>query len=392
LSGSINHYKRHAMAHLSQLGALQSFADVDGSAVAIISLILRRGDPFNAIQNLKATPFGATLPNSHQLVNIVYMLKERVQQALLSECAQAQYANFALDGWSDPTLRRYQGITVRLIRPDFTFRVHLLAFKYMEHIHETRLELDRLLQWVTEKYKLQSKVLNRCTDRASINLGQWVRLPFDRDRFFGDCWMPCACHVLNNFLGAFVKDAHRLIKPVLQLQAAFRSRACFIAYLIEQKAPLRAIPSFSEVRWYSAFDLFEALETMWPYMVAYAAQEKLTLPQLSPHTLDMIIALKKLARAFVKAQRELEADSWGTGSRFAGHLMAIKHRVAQFAERFRVPLTHFNRCLNRFMTKFHKQWCIFVMLTILDPGVALPFPSTRSRIKRRRQGCWRWLT
>jgi hypothetical protein len=378
--GSINHYVRHATAHLNQEAALRTFADVDGTAVGIVSKIFERGDPFNEIQRYHrtgatATTFGSTLPNSHQLVGIVYMLKERVQEAILQECAQAQYVNFALDGWSDPTLRRYQGVTARLIHPDLTVSVRLLAFKYMEHVHESRLELDRLLLWVTEKYKLKDKLLSRCTDRASINLGD-ANNPFRPDKFFGDCcWVPCACHLLNNFLTAFVKDADAYVQPILRLASAFRTRACFTAYLWEQKAPVHRIPKFSEVRWYSSFDLFQALETLWPFMTAYVAQERLVIPDLSQEVFEMIVRLKKLTRSFQRAQLQLESDDFGTGSRFAGHLMSVTHNVTRFAEDFHMPLKHFNASIRRFRTDFRSQWYIFVMLTILDPGVRLEIDS-----------------
>jgi hypothetical protein len=49
------------------------------------------------------------------------------------------------------------------------------------------------------------------------------------------------------------------------------------------------IPKFSEVRWYSSFDLFQALETLWPLMTAYVAQERLVIPDLSQEVFEMIV-------------------------------------------------------------------------------------------------------
>jgi hypothetical protein len=76
---------------------------------------------------------------------IMYMLKTEIRDAIRCECAPAQYVNLALDGWSDPRRRRYEGVTVHLIRADLVTSVHLLAFRKLLHVHDTSHELDRLI-------------------------------------------------------------------------------------------------------------------------------------------------------------------------------------------------------------------------------------------------------
>jgi hypothetical protein len=304
------------------------------------------------------------------MVGITHLLKRAVRAQICSECHAAEFASLSLDGWSDPGKRRYQGVTCRLISPEGEVSLRLLAFKYVQFVHENASELYQLTQWVENKYGIGDKLVNRGTDRASINLAH-SRMGRGVPTFFGDLWMPCACHLLNNFLDAFMVDVRALVHSVFNLQAIFDRRPCFVTYLERENAPLRAIPSFCQVRWYSAAGLFNALETLWPHMVGYAREERVRIPDLTDEVLQTISALKKLANCFVKAQLDLESDAIGTGSRFPGHLMGVRHCVANFSAQTRTPVPKFEQKIDSFLTTFRKQWHVFVMQAIVNPTVSI---------------------
>jgi hypothetical protein len=300
----------------------------------------RRGDPFSRIDTLWETPFRSNTSNSHQLVNIVSLLKTAVQESIWNECPETEFVNVAFDGWSDPTRRRYEGITMWLITPDQTTRVHLLVFKSREWMHETSRQLYRLISWLLDKYGIRNRLVNRCT-ACSLNLSH-SRIAWNEIAFFG--------------------QSQRLMKPVFILQNKFHHREYLIIDLEQTQVPPRVGMSFSEVHWYSADDRFNAVNILWKFMVKYDRREKLEIEELNDQILDTIRALKKLICHFVKTQQDLESEEVRTGNKFAGHFMSVCYRVIQFATQFNVTFPKFQRPLDAFFRKYPVQSQVFIML------------------------------
>jgi hypothetical protein len=84
----------------------------------------------------RGVPAGQWLPSQKQLAHIAQILKARVQESLRESCERAQSVNFAVNGWSDPRGRRYQGVTIRFVDGIGATPAALLAIKDVKSVHE----------------------------------------------------------------------------------------------------------------------------------------------------------------------------------------------------------------------------------------------------------------
>jgi hypothetical protein len=183
--------------------------------------------------------------------------------------------------------------------------------------------------------------------------------------------MPCCCHVLNNFLKTFLSEIRHLSDPVFRITGVFRSASRFRNFLIYREAPLVSIPTYTEVRWYSAYELFRALRILWPFMLDFVHETNMHVPDLTDEVVATIEGLEIVFLKFMKAQQQLESDSFATGSTFAGHLMGIRRRVQDFKKRFGVKTNSFGAYVQTFLRCYHRQWLVLVLQTILNPALRL---------------------
>jgi hypothetical protein len=381
--GTVAHYVNHSKRHDDYARRCRDLSDPQGVAVAFVSFLFQTGAPFLGIETLRVALPGQELPSQHQLPIIMQMLKGKVKETIRRECATALFVNLAMDGWTDPGHRKYQGITLRTVQSNTQTRVYLAAMKAVLPRHETGPVLAKYLENVVRRYSLREKLVNICTDRGSANVKAFHNTPKLED-FFCRLWIPCCCHLLNNFLQIFMREIRVLTSPIFRLSSAFRAGSRFRAYLMSVNAPLESIPSYTEIRWYSAYEMFRALDILWPHMVAFAEIEKMEVADLTEETCTTLRALKTVFAKFVKAQNQLESDSFGTGSTFSGYLMGVRYRVRSFKDAFGVKTAKFEQAIDRFMHGYETQWLVFVMQTILNPTVRLeadtPFDEeTRTR-------------
>jgi hypothetical protein len=91
--------------------------------------------------------------------------------------------------------------------------------------------------------------------------------------------------------------------------------------------------------------------------------------QLTDLTLEDISDIKCVFALFVKAQTQLESDSFASGSTFVGHVRGICHRIEGLKERYHVEKVKFELYLALSQRSWHRHWLVFVLQTILNPSV-----------------------
>jgi hypothetical protein len=123
------------------------------------------------------------IPSHEQLPVILQILKSKVKDVIRAECATAAFVNIALDGWSDPMGRHYQGITLRIVQSNGGTVVYLAAMKSTLE-YESADVLQSYLRNVVRRYKTADKLLSICTDRGAPNL-KAVRNDPPVEDFFG---------------------------------------------------------------------------------------------------------------------------------------------------------------------------------------------------------------
>jgi hypothetical protein len=86
-----------------------------------------------------------------------------------------------------------------------------------------------------------------------------------------------------------------LYRLVLNVQKAVRGNSGVVTDLRKEKGPRQARPPISTVRWFSPCELFQALGELWDYMLTYAHDEKLTIPDLNHDTRQELDTMKAVS-------------------------------------------------------------------------------------------------
>jgi hypothetical protein len=117
------------------------------------------------LEFFRGLPAGQCLPSQKQLGYIAQILKARVQESLRESCERAEYVNLAVDGWSDPRGRRYQGVTIRFVDGIGATPAALIALKEVKSVHECAGELSAMVRYFQGQFRIAEKTLNSCSER-----------------------------------------------------------------------------------------------------------------------------------------------------------------------------------------------------------------------------------
>jgi hypothetical protein len=302
----------------------------------------------------------------------VKILKEHVETDIRPQCARSEMMSLAVDGWSDPRGCKYQSVTARHVDPNtLSARSRLLAMKEIKCVHESRGELQVMLERLQGKYGIQGKVRNLCTDRASINESAFRVQSADLSSAFGESllWLPCGCHLLNNVLSFFLDRIRHRLKPIFYLQQRFRKCGPFLSSLLQEKSKVTSISSVSTVRWFSSNSLFQSLLPICDRMVRFSEMENYRIPQLNDAVRGDIERLRGLTVLFLAAQKDLEGDGYRSASRTIPHLLGIQKKLDEFREDEPDAVCAVHDYIGGLQEHSEKEWDLFTLMTCLHPSV-----------------------
>jgi hypothetical protein len=300
-------------------------------------------------------------------------VKDELEGKLMGECEASGYVSLALEGWSDPRGRRYQGVTVRVLTTAHHMlqtETHLLALDEIKTIHESAEELKAIIARVRRRYG-RAICLNVCSDRGSLNIKAFrndihpVQARLDGQTI----WFPCICHIWNNILNAFFKSIGELLAPIFRIQRRFRKSGRFETYLIQHHSRTTVTPSTSMVRWYSSDALLRALLELWPLMPLFQEQEGFAVPEPNDGVRDLIGHLRRLTEEFCAAQHELETDNWAGGSNFISRWLAIRGHIGDCRPFAEEAVTKTLEYMAGIEAEFDGEWGAFTLTTFLNPSL-----------------------
>jgi hypothetical protein len=283
----MGHDNQHLKTHARRLDEYGNYTDKQEILYIVIRLILERGEPASLLTwcPQRSPEACGVLPWEHSFRDMTKRVKDELEGKLMGECEASGYVSLALEGWSDPRGRRYQGVTVRVpTAADHMLQTetHLLALHEIKTIHESAEELRAIIARVRRRYGL-AICLNICTDRGSLNITAFrndihaLQALLDGQTI----WLPSTCHILNNVLNAFFKSIGELLAPIFRIQHRFRKSGPFQTYHIRHHSRTTAIPCTSMVRWYSSHALLSVLLELRPLMLAFQEQKGFAVPELN---------------------------------------------------------------------------------------------------------------
>jgi hypothetical protein len=375
--GSISHYRQHAYRHRMKRDGPDPGADHEPTT-AVISFLLARGEPLSSMEFLRHTDLRRHVPSEVVLDTVRRVVRCRLDDRLRELCLSSDAVNLAVDGWTDPRGRRYEGVTVQLIsHVSLTATTAVLALKEIKGVHQNSAELRVAVERIQARFGIAEKTITVCTDRAAMN-ERAFRGDLAQRFFEGTFWLPCVCHFLNNLLGRFLHNIPDVVAPIFKLQQRFRKHGPFMSFLESRNVRAQAIPSYSTVRWYSSNAVFSALLRLWDHMVAFAQQEHLTVDELDEQVKANTEMLAQLTGRFADAQKGLESDELGVGSRFIGTLLSVTHCVEKLEEQQPTAVQGFRTQVEDFKGRYPQEYHLLLLMTYLDPSVQFVIGRTCS--------------
>jgi hypothetical protein len=358
---SITKYKKHVALH-SDNALPPLIVEPELVRLELIGNHLQRGDPFRAIDSLRRLSVGRDLPNRRQLVSIIHLLHMRIIPELIEEVQKAKFVNLAIDGWTDPCNRRYQGVTARFVSETNKVKSAVLVLKEVMEVHETGVMVRAVVDNVVEKFGLQEKIVNICTDRDSKNTCAFRTHPLPP----GCHWIPCAAHFLNLILQHFYENAAEIVDQIFHMAATLRKRPAFTAFLQAHGSTHLRLPAFSRIRWYSSTVLFTRLQQEWHLITEYCNSEDLQFPALQ--ALKHITVLSQLASSFQQTELALEGDHFASGAHFMPKLLRILYNINKFATDYPKAVQAVNAYVDEFKAKFGREYLMFLLATFFYGG------------------------
>jgi hypothetical protein len=86
-------------SHENRLAEARQLADPTGTPDATVEFVLSHGVPLSSLDWFRRKmPGGSCLPDPGAFREILRLLKDEVERALLAECEASQYAAFAMHG------------------------------------------------------------------------------------------------------------------------------------------------------------------------------------------------------------------------------------------------------------------------------------------------------
>jgi hypothetical protein len=103
-------------------------------------------------------------------------------------------------------------------------------------------------------------------------------------------------------------------------------------------------------------------------MIDFAHLEGKSVPELNPVVYQDIQMFKELTGAFVTAQKALESNLFGVGSKFIGHFATIHELLQRFPVNPEV-LAIIENYIAEFKNEYQVEWDVFILMTYLNPSV-----------------------
>jgi hypothetical protein len=115
----MGHDNQHLKTHARRLDEYAKYTDTHEMSCIVIRLILERGEPASLLPwcRQRFPEVCGVLPWEHSFRDMTKLMKDELEGKLMRECEASGDVSLAMDGWSDPRGRRYQGVTVPVRTP-----------------------------------------------------------------------------------------------------------------------------------------------------------------------------------------------------------------------------------------------------------------------------------
>ena len=313
------------------------------------SMILKTGRPFSLVQNpdmKNVLKFLGTRQNlTEKCDQIANEIKIKMKFILLS----SSFISVAVDEWSDLTKRRFLGLTARCLH-DGKIQTFFLSLTKIEAIHLNGRELNNIFNMALEKYSLNEKVMAAVSDNCNLMQNSFSYSNILR--------LPCACHLMNLLLKAFIRPSENLIQEITSACRCLKTSVCYTALKDDFNEP--KLQSYTEIRWVSLYKSIKSIQKSRDSIETYYLVEehnekpvKFKFTQKHWDFMDRIIPVLKVYKQAVKI---LEGDSFGMISLVLSSFNKIKVTIENLPNKyFHENILSFKNEYTKIMNEYDDQ-------------------------------------
>lgn len=345
----------------------------------LIQFLLINSLPFILIED----SFLRTICNTcdrKTLTNYVSLIARLIRNSVKSMLNAAQYVTIAFDEWTDGASRRYIGYTVHCM---YEWRFYEMTIEHfpIRQLHITGTYITQITQKVLNDYGIYNKILIACTDNGTNMVKSFNTLPFQR--------IPCVCHCINTFVTHFIEALRDAIfAPIFSEQATLSKSTVFTQFCENMPdMSLSSIPSYTQTRWYSIYELLDHLKKMKTTIYKFYRRKRdnngqLTLEELPdsewiPIKRDLddrifnhVHSLKPFFFSIKKAYKQLESDKFGTISCIIPQYQKVLKQLDKLPQLYVIGVTAFKAAYQEYWNKYFTNFALVLFTaTRLNPFI-----------------------
>ena len=267
-------------------------------------MILKTGRPFSLVADSEMKSILKCLGTRQELAARCEEFSTKIKSKIKYILSSSSYISVALDEWSDLCKRRYLGITARCIY-DGIIKIYFLGLNRITLYHCTGDELFNILKNILESYGIADRVINAVTDNCNLMQNAFTYSNILR--------LPCACHLLNIFMKAFLKPSESTIQEIASAAKCIKTSVCYTALKDDFEEP--RIASYTEIRWLSLYESFKTLslskDSIETFYLIQDHQKQSVKNKLTSFHCEFIEKMLPVLKSYKSIVKILEGDDFG---------------------------------------------------------------------------------
>ena len=215
----------------------------------LTKFILMNGLPFHLIEDENLKMISPNLKNRKFILQYGHTISSKTADLIIKELDHFKFICITIDEWKDKALRSYLGVTAQAVSYN---RMNFYTLGMKPILSETISGgvIYQNLKQVLDPYGIEEKIIGCLSDSGSNMILGIGNFRFQR--------LPSTCHLFNNLLKSFILSHKKCFQNIENLQSEC-STSNFRAYCVTNKDPVKSIPSYCHVRWYSMCRLIDGL-------------------------------------------------------------------------------------------------------------------------------------
>ena len=315
--------------HLNNIELRNYQQDANKSAVNsivtkinLILHILLEGKPISNIESPFFQIICPELPNRHTLTRAVLQMIEPFKKVIIDQLKNTQNLYLCVDEWTDKLKRSFLGVTAQGVCAN-DVKKSVIFFQQINPAKVDGAFLQETIFNLIHDFGIEQNFNGIISDNAGNMISA-----FDNEVFHRKC---CLAHTLN----LIIKDIHLLFKDKMdildQVRMKTKNSSIFSKICQTLNCPISKLPSYSETRWYSLYNLIHNFNISID-CIKYLYSEKNCQIPFSDDDVQFFQEFEIFLKYIKEAIELFESEKFGQISKAFFELHSMKDSVMRFVE------------------------------------------------------------